>query len=52
MKGKRYTTIGLSLNIDTAKQIDTLRGKISRSLFLREVIDKGLAVEGAVDRVK
>jgi hypothetical protein len=40
---KNYTSIGLSLSTATAKQIDKDRGKISRSLYLREVIERGLA---------
>jgi hypothetical protein len=45
---RNYTSIGLSLPTETAKQIETLRGKISRSLFLREIIDKGLAAGGSL----
>jgi hypothetical protein len=40
---RNYTTIGLSLSTATAKQIDKDRGKVSRSLFLREIIERGLA---------
>jgi hypothetical protein len=43
---KNYTCIGLSVTNQTAKEIDIRRGKIGRSLFLREIIEKGLAAAG------
>jgi hypothetical protein len=44
---KRYTTIGLSLPIETATRIDTERGELGRSLYIRKIIQRGLSAAGA-----
>jgi hypothetical protein len=36
----KYTTVGLSLPLDIAQRIDTERGELGRSLFLRKIISK------------
>jgi hypothetical protein len=40
---KKYTTIGLSLPIETATRIDTERGELGRSLYIRKIIERGLS---------
>ena len=49
MKNNRNTiVISASIPPQLAKKIDSERGKINRSLFLREIKEKGLATaEGA-----
>jgi metal-responsive CopG/Arc/MetJ family transcriptional regulator len=43
--------ISASIPPQLAKKIDSERGKINRSLFLRDIIEKGLA-EGAATQTK
>jgi hypothetical protein len=47
---RNYTSIGLSVTTETAKKIDSERGEISWSLFLRKIIEKGLLLEAAVQQ--
>jgi hypothetical protein len=39
---KKYMTIGLSLPIETATRIDTERGELGRSLYIRKILERGL----------
>ena len=44
--------IGLSIPTATAQEIDKARGKISRSVYIRDIIEKGLEAVGAEGAVK
>jgi hypothetical protein len=44
---RNYVVIGLSIPTATAIEIDKARGKINRSLYVREILAKGLAVTAA-----
>jgi hypothetical protein len=44
---KKYESIGLSLKVETVQEVDKQRGDVGRSLYLRKIIDKGLAVAAA-----
>jgi hypothetical protein len=44
---RNFKTMGLSLPAATVQKIDKDRGKISRSLYVREIIEIGLAAAAA-----
>ena len=45
---KKFTTIGLSLPIETAAKIDSERGEPGRSLYIRKILQKA----GGIERIK